>query len=183
MNHHLIVGLGNPGSRFEKTRHNAGWIVLDSLIEEENLRWIQNEHSEHALWVRGGHTFHLLKPGEFMNLSGRETARLARFYKIPVDSILIVHDEIDLPFGKIQNKVGGGTAGHNGVGDIVEKLGDNRFHRIRFGIGKPKLPGVTVADYVLQDFSSEELSRIPDLLQECRNRIREWVAKRISGKP
>lgn len=181
--HLLIAGLGNPGSKYEKTRHNIGFMILDAWLEENNLTWIMDKKSIYAkdnvpdpLKPNStGYTIHYVKPQEYMNLSGKEIARIAKLYKIPPSRILVIHDEIDLPFGKIKNKVGGGTAGHNGLGDIVDRLGNKGFHRIRFGVGKPAHPGFAVADYVLQKFSSEESTDMEPLIQDSKNRIQEWL--------
>jgi peptidyl-tRNA hydrolase, PTH1 family len=114
-----------------------------------------------------------------MNLSGKEVSRIARMLKIPSSHILVVHDEIDIPFAKIKNKIGGGTAGHNGLGDIVERLGNSSFHRLRFGVGKPIHPGMDVADFVLQKFSTEEMTLLPKLMKDSIQRIQDWIREQI----
>jgi peptidyl-tRNA hydrolase, PTH1 family len=179
MKHLLIAGLGNPGSKYEKTRHNIGFIILDSWLEDHSLTWGTDKNSVYAKYSQDEFTIHLVKPQEYMNLSGKEVARISKLYKIPPANILIVHDEIDIPFGKIKNKVGGGTAGHNGLGDIVERLGDKGFHRLRFGVGKPAHPDFAVADYVLQKFSSEEFDELPKLIKESKQRIHDWIKMRM----
>ncbi|WCL48201.1 aminoacyl-tRNA hydrolase [Leptospira sp. GIMC2001] len=179
INHFLIAGLGNPTTRYEKTRHNIGFIVLDSYLSKKGATWSKDKNSVYAKLNDSQITIHFAKPQEYMNLSGKEVARIAKLYKIPVSQILIIHDEIDIPFEKIKNKIGGGTAGHNGLGDIVERLGDNGFHRLRFGVGKPIHPGFAVADFVLQNFSSEENEKLPALLDESCKRIDEWIKERI----
>lgn len=179
MKHILIAGLGNPGGKYEKTRHNIGFMILDSFLTDNHQSWTTDKKSIYAKFSLGDFTIHLIKPQEYMNLSGKEVARIVKLYKIPHSSILVVHDEIDFPFGKIKNKVGGGTAGHNGLGDIVDRLGDKGFHRLRFGVGKPEHPGFAVADYVLQKFSSEEFQEIPKLIDESKKRINEWLKNRM----
>jgi PTH1 family peptidyl-tRNA hydrolase len=175
VNHFLIVGLGNPGTKYEKTRHNIGFILLDSLLEDLGNSWITDKKSLYSKYTENNCSFHFLKPQEYMNLSGKEVGRIVNLYKIPVSRILVVHDEIDLPFGKIKNKIGGGTAGHNGLSDIVDRIGDKGFHRLRFGVGKPLHPDFAVADYVLQRFFEEEQVQMNDLILESKKRIKEWV--------
>lgn len=178
MNHLLIVGLGNPGSKYEKTRHNIGFMILDEFVGDRHLSWGTDKKSLYAKEMDGSWQIHFLKPQEYMNLSGKETARVLQMFKIPLDHLLVVHDEIDLPFGKIKNKVGGGTAGHNGLGDIVDRTGEKGFHRLRFGVGKPTHPGFAVADYVLQKFSQEESEEISKWIQESKKRIQDWIQER-----
>lgn len=175
MDHFLIVGLGNPGTKYEKTRHNIGFILLDSLIVDLGNSWSIDKKSLYSKYVENSSIFHFLKPQEYMNLSGKEVGRIVNLYKIPTSRMLVVHDEIDLPFGKIKNKIGGGTAGHNGLGDIVDRIGDKGFHRLRFGVGKPLHPDFAVADYVLQRFFEEEQVQMNDLILESKKRIKEWM--------
>jgi PTH1 family peptidyl-tRNA hydrolase len=174
----LIAGLGNPGIKYEKTRHNIGFVVLDQMIKDKNLDWSNNKNSLYAKSIDSGLTIHWIKPQEFMNLSGKEVSRIAKLYKIPFSQILVVHDEIDIPFGKIKNKIGGGTAGHNGLGDIVERTGDSSFHRLRFGVGKPSNPGMDIADFVLQKFTQQEVDLLDPLIQESKKRILAWIQER-----
>src|SRR5690606_25141306 len=105
--------------------HNIGFMILDSYLDKKGISWSKDKNSIYAKLSESEYTIHFAKPQEYMNLSGKEVARIARLYKIPVSQILIIHDEIDIPFEKIKNKIGGGTAGHNGLGDIVDRLGDN----------------------------------------------------------
>lgn len=175
----LIAGLGNPGTKYEKTRHNIGFMILDDFCIKEKLDWSTNKNSLYAKFNFQEASIHLLKPQEYMNLSGKEVSRLAKMMKIPSSQILIVHDEIDIPFAKIKNKIGGGTAGHNGLADIVERLGNSDFHRLRFGVGKPIHPGMDVADFVLQKFSSEEIEQLQALIQESNKRIQDWIREQI----
>ncbi|NCN09117.1 MAG: aminoacyl-tRNA hydrolase [Leptospira sp.] len=175
----LIAGLGNPGTKYEKTRHNIGFMILDEYCQDEKQDWTTNKNSLYAKFNYKEATIHLLKPQEYMNLSGKEVSRIARMLKIPSSHILVVHDEIDIPFAKIKNKIGGGTAGHNGLGDIVERLGNSSFHRLRFGVGKPIHPGMDVADFVLQKFSTEEMTLLPKLMKDSIQRIQDWIREQI----
>lgn len=132
----LIVGLGNPGPEYEKTRHNAGFWFVDTLAGD-GFRRESRFQAELARVQIGDHAVWLLKPMTFMNRSGLSVAALARFYKIPPSSILVVHDELDLPPGAARLKQGGGHGGHNGLRDIVSQLGSRDFLRLRLGIGHP----------------------------------------------
>ncbi len=135
----LIVGLGNPGSEYERTRHNAGFFFIDALAERQgvSLRRESKFHGEAAKVLIGGHQVWLLKPDTFMNRSGQSLAALANFYKIPIESVLVVHDELDLEPGVVRLKKGGGHGGHNGLRDIIARTGSKDFWRLRLGIGHP----------------------------------------------
>jgi len=152
----LIVGLGNPGPRYESTRHNAGFLVLDLLADRLGSRF--KAHKGRADVVEGrvaGRPVTLAKPKSYMNESGGPVVSIARFYKVPVERIVVVHDELDLPFGSLRIKRGGGDGGHNGLRSTSSALGSNEYARVRFGIGRP--PGrQDPADYVLHDFSAVE---------------------------
>lgn len=146
----LIVGLGNPGAEYERTRHNVGFWWVDELAQAHNIHF-RDEAKFHGQVGRGlvhGREVWLLKPQTFMNHSGRAVVALALFYKILPDEILVVHDELDLPPGAVRLKAGGGHGGHNGLKDIVAHLGSNVFWRLRLGIGHPGERGA-VSNYVL----------------------------------
>ncbi len=135
----LIVGLGNPGAQYERTRHNAGFWLVDRLARAHGAR-LQQEARFHGLAVRvviAGEPCWLLEPQTFMNLSGRAVGALAAFYKIDPADVIVAHDELDLPAGSAKMKLGGGFAGHNGLKDITAQLGTRDFWRIRLGIGHP----------------------------------------------
>lgn len=180
MIHFLIVGLGNPGSRYKDTRHNIGFMILDSYAESEGCVWLENKKYSETIKLLPDCKVHLLKPLEYMNLSGKAVQSVAQLFKIPPSNILIVQDEVDLPFGKIKNKIGGGTAGHNGLKDIVAKIGSSDFHRLRFGVGKPEKGGIEVADFVLQKFTSEEEKELPRLIQDSKSKIEEWIKTNLA---
>jgi peptidyl-tRNA hydrolase, PTH1 family len=146
----LIVGLGNPGQQYEKTRHNAGFLFLDSLASERSSVW-SNKPDYHGLIAEctaAGEKVLLLKPQTFMNRSGQSVGKVARYYKISPEEILVAHDELDFDVGVVKLKKDGGHAGHNGLRDIIAHLGAKDFYRLRLGIGRPVASGV-VADYVL----------------------------------
>ena len=136
----LFVGLGNPGTEYEATRHNAGFWWVDGLARDLGLH-LSNDRAYHGLVARGsvrGQNVWLLEPQTYMNLSGKSVAALARFFKIQPEEILVVHDELDVPPGQAKLKFGGGHGGHNGLRDIIAQCGNqNGFHRLRLGIGHP----------------------------------------------
>jgi len=157
----LIVGLGNPGKKYESTRHNAGFWLVERLAAQQRLT-LRKEPRFHALVAKldtaSGHAW-LLLPQTWMNESGAAVSALAQFHKIAADEILVAHDELDLPPGGVKLKQGGGHAGHNGLRDIIEKLGAPDFWRLRIGIGHPRDLAASeqeVADYVLHPPRKEE---------------------------
>ncbi len=171
----LIVGLGNPGANYEATRHNAGFWMLDLLAEDfhADFKLEHNFFGEVAKFRRGGETIYLLKPATYMNLSGKAVQALSHFYKIPVQSMLVVHDELDLMPGQIKLKRGGGHAGHNGLRDIQSKLGSNDYWRLRVGIGHPRSLNLSqgVADFVLHMPSKADHEHIVACLYRARQAI------------
>jgi peptidyl-tRNA hydrolase, PTH1 family len=148
----LIVGLGNPGREYEKTRHNAGFRWVDAIADRKRASWRrESKFSGHVAKVEeGGKDFWLLKPNTYMNESGRSVSAMLRFFRLEPEIMLIVHDELDLPPGTVKLKKGGGTGGHNGLTDIVEALGTKDFWRLRIGIGHPGHKDL-VSDYVLHE--------------------------------
>ncbi len=157
----LVVGLGNPGRQYEKTRHNVGFLFLDYLLGDSSSLW-SHEAKFQALQANAmlaGTRLLLLKPQTFMNKSGSSVGAVARYYKISPEEILVVHDELDLEPGVVRLKQGGGHAGHNGLRDIIANLGGREFLRLRVGIGRPRSGG-NVADYVLSAPGSKEWSAV-----------------------
>lgn len=173
----LVVGLGNPGPNYQSNRHNVGQMVLDVLASRISAPF--KTHKSVALvaegrLVAGGKKIVLAKSMGFMNLSGSPVQALMKFYSIPIQQVIVVHDELDIPFGDIRAKVSGGHAGHNGLRDIIAKCSAD-FHRIRFGIGRP--PGqMEVAAFVLQDFSSTERKELPVLLELAADQVEKLLA-------
>lgn len=146
----LVVGLGNPGAEYEDTRHNAGFWFVDSLAEQYRAQFkVESKFSGQACRIRvDGEECWLLKPATFMNRSGQSVSGLAKYFKIPLQQILVVHDELDLPAGAVRLKKGGGAGGHNGLRDIMSAMGSRDFHRLRIGIDEPERRGPGV-DFVL----------------------------------
>jgi len=146
----LIVGLGNPGSNYETTRHNIGFMVIDELISRQNAQKLSSSSFDGDLFKFQNHF--LLKPLTFMNLSGNSIVAVKKFYKI--EKVVVIHDDLDLPFGTLRFKYGGGHGGHNGLRSTDERI-SKEYTRVRMGIGKPEHKG-EVASYVLSDFSQDE---------------------------
>jgi PTH1 family peptidyl-tRNA hydrolase len=160
---HLVVGLGYPGSQYQDNRHNLGFMVVDELLARARASAPRAKFgAELVEGTLGGKRVLFCKPMEFMNLSGQAVARVAGFWKIPVADTIVVHDELDVPFGRLKLGVGGGHGGHNGLRSLIADLGDPGFARVRVGIGRP-LPGRDAADYVLTDFSRAEAKELTEL--------------------
>ncbi|HWL03413.1 MAG TPA: aminoacyl-tRNA hydrolase [Xanthobacteraceae bacterium] len=156
----LIVGLGNPGSAYAGNRHNIGFMAVDAIARRHNLpSWRRKFQGAVSEGVIGGERALLLLPGTYMNESGRAVAEAVGFYKIPLKDVVVLHDEVDLPPGKLRVKTGGGAAGHNGLRSITAHIG-NDYRRVRIGVGHPGVKEM-VPNYVLSDFAKSE---------------REWVA-------
>lgn len=179
----LICGLGNPGREYERHRHNIGFMVVDALLSRAradlNHEKFQARVGQGSL---GGEKVLFLEPQTYMNLSGRSLAEAARFYKIAVEDILVIHDELDLPFGRLQLKAGGGSGGHNGLKSSVSSLGEDSFIRLRFGIGKPQGPNAKdrVADYVLSNFDDAERRQLDELIPQAADAAECWVRDGLS---
>jgi len=163
----LIAGLGNPGPEYAGNRHNAGFMVADLLAERAGARFKRDRSRATVASGRlAGFPVTLAKPMTFMNLSGRPVAALRTFYKIPPERIVVVHDELDLPFGALRLKLGGGDNGHNGLRSVTAALGTRDYFRVRVGIGRP--PGrMDPADFVLHDFSAAERKLVPEVLERA----------------
>lgn len=165
MNIKMIVGLGNPGNEYRDTRHNAGFWLIDELAWQWNapLREEKKFHGYITRTTQYGRDIWLLKPQTFMNLSGKSVAALAQFYKIQSEEILVVHDELDIPCGRIRFKLGGGNGGHNGLKDIQAKLGTPAFYRLRLGIDHPGDRNLVVG-YVLNKPTPDDQQKIDDAI-------------------
>jgi PTH1 family peptidyl-tRNA hydrolase len=153
----LVVGLGNPGREYERTRHNAGWLALDELARRHGGSW-RSKFSGSLAEVRlGDAKLALLKPETYMNESGRSVGAAARFFKVEPEQVLVVHDDVDLETGRLQARRGGGLAGHNGLRSLGQYLGSQDFLRLRVGVGRPgRGDRRSVADWVLSPFAPEE---------------------------
>ena len=168
----LLVGLGNPGSKYESTRHNMGWLALDSLMEKEKfaLNKLRFKAWTGMLDYKG-HKILVMKPQTYMNLSGESVGAAARFYNIPPEHILVVSDDIDLPVGKLRLRASGSAGGHNGLKNIIQHLGSDRFPRIKVGVGSPKQAGYEVVDWVIGMPMGEEQKILLDTLDRAARAI------------
>lgn len=168
----LVVGLGNPGSKYARTKHNAGFMALDLCAEKFGASWAEEKNMHIAHAVVDGEKIFFLKPQDFMNLSGIAVQHVSHFYKIPPDHIMVLHDDLDFPLGVVKAQFDRSAAGHNGILDIIEKTGTQAFHRIRIGIG----PQTDVAeDFVLQPFSAEELSVLKPALDNAVQLLQDTI--------
>lgn len=172
---YLIIGLGNPGREYRDNRHNVGFMVLNRLAEklETSFPKMKMEGLMTAVRYKNQRLI-LVKPQKFMNLSGKVVSSFARFYKIPLENILVVYDDVDLPFETLRLKPDGGDAGQKGVRSIIDELGTKEFSRLRVGIDRP--PGrMPVSAYVLQDFSGQESEWLPSVLDRATEAILTYV--------
>ena len=186
----LVVGLGNPGENYARTRHNVGFMVADLLAARLGSKFKAHKRSgaEIATGRLTGHAVVLAKPRCYMNESGRQVVPLAKFYSVPPADIIVIHDELDIDFGRIRLKLGGGEGGHNGLRSIATALGTKDFQRVRIGIGRP--PGrKDPAAFVLENFSATERAEVPTIceqaadatellielgLESAQNRVHAW---------
>jgi PTH1 family peptidyl-tRNA hydrolase len=183
---YLVVGLGNPGKKYERTRHNVGFMVVDHLVRTHRMADFKEKFS--GLWTKGevsiGSTrstrypVAVVKPETFMNLSGDCVQPAAAFLKVEPKAVIVVHDELDLPWRDVKLKLGGGHAGHNGLRSLIDRLGTPDFVRVRVGVGRPP-PGFKgdVADYVLQGFDSMETAELPEVIDRACAAVEAVVAK------
>ncbi|MDZ4676859.1 MAG: aminoacyl-tRNA hydrolase [Oligoflexia bacterium] len=170
----LIVGLGNPGSKYLLTRHNSGFMALDYLVKSigvQNSDGKQEHKAQTIDFKWEDQPIKLIKPLTYMNKSGESVGEIMRYYKVPLENIIVVYDDLDTPYGQIRLKQKAGDGGHNGIKSLIEQLGTNEFLRVRIGIGRPTHPDMDPADYVLQNFSKQELTTLPDHLNTALDAI------------
>ncbi len=170
----LLVGLGNPGPKYEMTRHNAGFLLLDEIASDCGIAWSGSKFQ--SIFAKGpvlGETCVLLKPQTFMNLSGRSVVPALQFFKLTVENLIVFHDDIDVPFGKVKARTGGGHGGNNGIRSIMAELGTGDFSRIKLGVGRPQSPeDGQVSNWVLSRFSDTEIEVLQqDMLQGALVRL------------
>jgi peptidyl-tRNA hydrolase, PTH1 family len=176
----IIAGLGNPGPEYAGTRHNAGHMVLALLAERMGARFkahrTRNDTAEGRL---AGQAVTLARPRSYMNLSGGPVAALMAFYKLPAGRLVVIHDELDIPFGAVRLKLGGGDNGHNGLRSITSALGTRDYYRVRFGIDRP--PGrMDPAAYVLRDFAAAERKELPFLVDRAADATETLITKGLA---
>lgn len=173
----IIVGLGNPGPAYAGNRHNAGQMALALLAERMGARFkTHRSRTDIAEGRLAGQPVTLARPQSYMNLSGGPVAALVAFYKLTPARLVVLHDELDIPFGAVRLKLGGGDNGHNGLRSITQSLGTRDYYRARFGIGRP--PGrMDAAAFVLKDFSATERKELPFALDRCADAVEALLAK------
>ena len=172
---HLIVGLGNIGEKYQLTRHNVGFMVIDEITKNLTTSNINNSNFQSTLLKSGYNLFS--KPTTFMNNSGLAVHAIKEYYKIDLENIIVIHDDLDLPFGSVKFKIGGGHGGHNGLRSIDAHIG-KEYIRVRIGVGKPQ-DKADVANYVLNNFSKEELNKLPDIISHTINAIKALKSEDI----
>jgi PTH1 family peptidyl-tRNA hydrolase len=177
----LVVGLGNPGPRYVANRHNVGFLVVDELAARIGGKFKGHKGGADVLEGRlAGRRVALAKPRSFMNVSGGPVVATARFYKVEPANIIVVHDELDIPFATVRLKLGGGENGHNGLRSISKSLGTRDYLRVRFGIGRP--PGrMDPADFVLRDFSATERKELAFSVDHCADAAEALVGKGLEA--
>lgn len=177
----IVVGLGNPGPQYAGNRHNIGFLVADELAARVGGKFKAHKSGADVLEGRlAGTRVVLAKPRSYMNLSGGAVVGTARFYKAPQENLIVIHDELDLPFGTVRLKLGGGENGHNGLRSITKSLGSKEYHRVRFGIGRP--PGrMDPADYVLRDFAAAERKELAFEIDRCADAVEALVGQGLEA--
>ena len=161
----LIAGLGNPGKQYESTRHNMGWLALDSLMEMENFKLSKLRFKAWTgILEKNGNKILVMKPQTYMNLSGEAVGEAARFYKIPADHVIVISDDISLPLGKLRVRGSGSAGGHNGLKNIIAHLGTDAFPRVKVGVGAPEHD---IVDWVIGPFTANERKVIDDVLDRA----------------
>lgn len=179
----LVVGLGNPGVRYAGTRHNLGQMVLDELAQRRSVSF--RSHPARAVIAQtrmapGADRMVLAKPATFMNVSGGPVASLAAYFRVPPERIIVVHDELDIPFDSVRLKQGGGAGGHNGVKDVAAALGTEQFLRVRVGVGRP--PGRTEpTDWLLREFTPSERQTLPNLVVDAADAVEDLIRLGLLG--
>jgi PTH1 family peptidyl-tRNA hydrolase len=181
----IVAGLGNPGAQYETTRHNAGFLAIDRLVEEWKADGPDKGYDGELYMAQvGSEKVMLVKPQTFMNLSGKCIAPLLRFYKLAPADLIVIHDEVDLRPPQIRIKTGGGSAGNNGIRSIDASLGTPEYHRVRIGVGKP-LPGAQgprdTAGHVLQQFSDDELTKLDETLARVQKAVERMIQGDVEG--
>lgn len=166
----MIVGLGNPGKQYEQTRHNIGFLVGDEMARSKKGSFAKEEFKAQTMTFTVDNLKVLfVRPQTFMNLSGESVQPLMNFYKVELEHLIVIHDEVDIPFGKMKIQKNRGHGGHNGVRSISQLLGSADYTRIRMGVGRPPHPEMSAADWVLSKFSGDEMKLLPDFLDlACR---------------
>lgn len=182
---HLIVGLGNPGLQYAKTRHNAGWFVIDELARRHNIELVKkNADYKVGLGFIGETKVALVKPQTFMNLSGRAVSSLKHYHRIELEHIMVLTDDLNLPLGKLRIRSGGSDGGHNGLKSVAQMLGTKEYPRLRFGVGEPpreERVSSGTADFVLRPFGADEWPLVEETARRAADAVEFWVANDLPG--
>lgn len=176
----LVVGLGNPGPKYALTRHNIGFMQIDYFLKSVSGPSLKSDFKAHVAKFKYEDTEVVVaEPQTYMNLSGESVRAIMDFYKIPLEKLLVIHDEVDLPFGQMKLQKNRGHGGHNGIRDITEKMGSADYARLRLGVGRPAHPEMAVADFVLQKFNDEEMTAMPAFLDKAVDALDLIFAKGV----
>lgn len=176
----ILVGLGNPGKQYESTRHNMGWLALDSLMEMENFKLSKLRFKAWTgILEKNGNKILVMKPQTYMNLSGESVGEAARFYKIPADHVLVISDDVSLPAGKLRIRGGGSAGGHNGLKNIIQHLGTDRFPRIKVGVGSPRPGEHDMVDWVMGKPMGEDRTAVENALDRAGDAAKTLITKGI----
>lgn len=170
----IVVGLGNPGAKYAADRHNIGFQVVNALCQRAGGTWRESQYQSLLAKVACGSSDQealLVQPMTYMNLSGQAIAPLCQFYQLDPSQVLVVHDDLELPFGRVMLKKGGGESGHRGLLSVTDSLETRGYLRLRFGIGRPPSPDIEIPDYVLSPFSEEEELLLPELIAHCADAV------------
>lgn len=168
----LIVGLGNPGKEYQHTRHNIGFDVIDAIVEQLKIELNKNNF-DGVYFVN--QDFILAKPHTYMNRSGKFVKELVDFYKITPQNILVIRDDLDIPFGSVKLRISGGSGGHNGMKDIIEKIQSNEINQLKIGIGRPSNPHESISSFVLSKFNDDEMNNLKILIDNCVDAVMSSV--------
>lgn len=175
----IVVGLGNPGSEYSETRHNAGFMAIDELARRWRLDNWRSKHQALIAEYRGDEQVLLVKPQTYMNLSGVAVGELARWYKVPAQDVIVAYDDLDLPAGKLRMRLKGGSGGHRGIESLLAHLGQDSFVRVRIGIGRPP-SGWEVVNYVLGRFTDDEAPLIDQAVKKAAEAIESAISDGVN---
>ena len=178
---HLVVGLGNPGTKYSMNRHNIGFMVCDYWLKSIGGSDYREEHKALTKKFKlNDIDVVLAKPQTYMNLSGESVVSLMNFYKIPKENLIVIHDDIDLPFGTMKIQHNRGAGGQNGVKSISQLLGHNEYARLKMGVGRPPHPDFAVADYVLGNFPKEEVQHLDQFLDKAADAVESFILEGLN---
>ena len=174
----IVVGLGNPGKKYESTRHNMGFLAVDGLADKEGFRFTKLRFKAWtAFWNHGGKKVLVMKPQTYMNLSGESVGEAARFYKVPPEHVLVISDDISLSTGKLRIRPGGSAGGHNGLKSIIQHLGSDQFPRIKVGVGAPQHADHDIVDWVIGKPMGEDQKLLAQTLEKAADAVSAVISQ------